>query len=131
MTAAVAVPASAATVPAATSASPAPADIISADVAETANSCTSHYHWEASESGDYSRVKWTSNPCGFLIQERSGCFNNFTFQFNWSTSGVVVAENLWDGSSCDPLDQDITRGEVHFNHQDGTGWTTYQTFWTP
>ena len=125
--AAVAVPAFAATIPAAASASPAPTDITSADIAETANSCTSYYRWEASTSGDYSRVKWTSNPCGFQIQERSGCSNSLTF--NWSTSGIVVGVNLWDESSCDTQHQIITRGEVHFNHEDGTGWTTYKTFW--
>ena len=99
---AVAVPASAATVRAAASASPAPTVTTSAEIAATANSCTSHYEWEASESGDYSRVKWTSNPCGFQIQERSGCVNDFDFLFNWSTSGVVLAVNLWDASYCDP-----------------------------
>jgi hypothetical protein len=98
----------------------------------TANSCTSYWAWQANNylhNGGYTQVKWTSNPCGYSIQERSWC-NAGSGSGWWSTSGIVFGVNIWDKSSCTAGVSYASRGEVHFNYQDGNGWTTYQTFWT-
>jgi hypothetical protein len=94
--------------------------------------CTSHWKWQANnylQNGGYTEVEWTSNPCGFSIQERSWC-NEGGGSGYWSTSGIVFGTNIWDKSSCTPVISYASRGEVHFNYQDGSGWTKYQTFWT-
>jgi len=100
------------------------------DIAETSGTCTSHWKWSVSynilDIGGSSKVEWTSNSCGYKIQERSWCSLG-DGSGNWETSGVVVSTGLWDGSSC-PAYEFITRGEVRFDH--GSGWGTYKTFWS-
>jgi hypothetical protein len=131
-------PTSAIAAPAAGSASRATTDSSPADIAVTGTmpgtdtQCTSDYQWQANGYegfGGYSQVEWTSNPCSFSIQERSWCsvLNGVS---GWETSGVVVSTDLWDKTSCDPINSSITRGEVRFNYNDGSGWSTYTTFWT-
>jgi hypothetical protein len=127
-------PASAVAAPAVRSASEAPTDSSGSEIAVTGTipgtdtECTSHYEWEADadlDIGGWSQVEWTSNPCGYSIQERSWCSGPVSY---WSTSGVVVSTYLWDKSGCSAPLYTIERGEVRFNY--GSGWTTFQTFWT-
>jgi hypothetical protein len=94
--------------------------------------CTSDWKWQANnylQNGGYTQVEWTSNPCGYSIQERTWC-NEGSGSGYWRTSGIVSGTNIWDKSSCTPIISYASRGEVHFNYQDGSGWTKYQTFWT-
>jgi hypothetical protein len=94
--------------------------------------CTSDWKGNGNNylhNGGYTQVEWTSNPCGFSIQERSWC-NEGGGSGYWSPSGIVFGTDVWDQSTCKSIISYANRGEVHFNHQDGTGWTTYQTFWT-
>jgi hypothetical protein len=123
-------PASAFAAPAAGSASQTPADSTGGPIAATSNGCTSYWKWQANNylyNGGYTQVEWTSNRCGFTIQERSFC--NTGSGGNWSNSGIVSGEDIWDKSSCPALISYASRGEVHFNYQNGNGWTTYQSFW--
>jgi hypothetical protein len=131
-------PASAVAAPVAGSASPAPTDSsgegdVTDTMAGTNTLCTSHWKGQGARDpftlGGYSEVEWTSNPCGFSIQERSWCAKTMVAGGDWSTSGVVVRTNLWDKSSCARLTHAITRGEWRF--LSGSGWSTYKTFWTP
>jgi hypothetical protein len=94
--------------------------------------CTSDWTGQGNnylQNGGYTQVEWTSNPCGFSIQERTWC-NFGGGSGNWQTSGIVFGDNIWAKTSCTPIVSYASRGEVHFNHQDGKGWDTYQTFWT-
>jgi len=94
--------------------------------------CTSYWAWQANnylQNGGYTQVEWTNNPCGYTIQERTWC-NAGGGSGGWQTSGIVLHNNIWAKTSCTPILTYASRGEVHFNYQDGNGWTTYQTFWT-
>jgi hypothetical protein len=128
-------PASALAAPVApTSADSSVADLdVTGAVPGASTDCTYSWEWQADAEGGiggYSEVEWTSNPCGFSIQERSWCDDILNpNDSGWATSGVVIRTDLWDKSSCDPDLYRITRGEVRFNF--GSGWSAYQTFWTP
>lgn len=106
--------------------------VVTATMSGTNTACTSHWRWQAANAanGNYSEVEWTSNPCGFSIQERSWCVDAFSGSGagGWATSGVVLRTGLWDKTSCSSA-EDITRGEWRF--ESSGGWSTYKTFWTP
>jgi hypothetical protein len=80
----------------------------------------------AHAGGGSTAVEWDSNTCNWLIQDRSWC-RNADGTGNWSYSGIVKMTYLWDGSGC-PDGTTITRGEEATN--EGSGWSTFQTFWT-
>jgi hypothetical protein len=128
--------------PAAASASPALPDSPGGDISITGTmpgadtDCTDH-HWIGNGIqagslgiGGSSWVEWTSNTCGYLIQERSWCVSQDGSGF-WSTSGVVKETGLLDSSSCGADSSHITRGEERTSSDGGSTWTTYTTFWTP
>jgi hypothetical protein len=90
--------------------------------------CTSYWTGAGDNNAGYTEVEWTSNPCGYAIQERTWCIYMGGSGL-WENSGIVFGDNIWDKSSCANFSY-ASRGEVHFNYQDGNGWTKYQTFWT-
>jgi hypothetical protein len=126
--------------PAAASASPALADSSSGDIAiggtmpGADTDCT--HVWTGSGNQAFngtdasSWVEWTSNSCGWSIEERSWCVSTVTGSGTWETSGVVEETGHKDSTYC-PDGYDITRGEERTSSDGGSTWTTYETFWTP
>jgi hypothetical protein len=102
---------------------------ITGSIAGTSTKCTSHWKWKTFHnpvfgSDDYSKVEWTSNPCGFAIQDRSWCFSG-TDQFY--VSGVVKRTNLWDQASCNFQFPDIYWAQQRF--RTGSTWSAWKTYW--
>lgn len=92
--------------------------------------CTSHWKWQVNSSGfdgkDYAKVKWTSNPCGFYIQDKiecTGIYENHYYEY----SGVVKKTGLWDQATCVALVDSIDNAWRHF--QEYGSWTKYYRFW--
>jgi hypothetical protein len=89
-----------------------------------AAACTSHWTWKVSQAGNgYSQVKWTSNPCGFAIQDGSYCLGGTAFY----KSGVVTRTGLWDTAYCTYLYPVINAAQWRFRN--GSTWSAWKTYW--
>ena len=102
---------------------------ITGTIAGTSTTCTSHWKWVVFHnliygSDDYSKVEWTSNPCGFAIQDRSWCFYSTGAHFD---SGIVTRTNLWDQASCEFRYPDIYWAQQRFRN--GSTWSAWRTYW--
>ncbi len=113
---------------AATSPTPS-ASVSGSGTAATAALCTSHWNWYVSwpPTGGYSKVEWTSNACGFTIQDRSYCESAIqSGSANWSYSGKVTRTNVWDQADCG-ITQVITTAQQRFYN--GSSWSSWSTYW--
>jgi len=96
----------------------------------TAASCSWNFNWYVSwpPTGGYSKVEWTSNPCGYLIQDRSYCESAIqSGSANWSYSGKVKSTYLWDQADCG-ISQVITTAQERIYN--GSSWSSWHTYWT-
>lgn len=94
----------------------------------TGTTCTSYWKWHVYHpfwGGGYSEVEWTSNPCGFQIQDRSYC--NSPAGAYWTYSGIVKSTYLWDRATCKGSDF-IIHGQEHFRAVDGS-WSSWKNYW--
>jgi hypothetical protein len=101
---------------------------VSGTIPGTNTACTSHWNWHVSESvaGGYSEVEWTSNSCGYQIQDRSWCTAGVGGY--WSNSGVVTGVDIWDRANCEVI-APVARGEQRFRSPGGS-WSTYKSYWS-
>ena len=93
--------------------------------------CTSTwvYQVQAGLSGGnaYSQVKWTSNPCGFVIEDRSICEGIYQNIYN-TYSGRVSGTGIWDRASCRAFVDSINSAAKKY--ETATGWTGYVVYWS-
>ena len=114
--------------PGSTSAS-GPGFAITGTVLGTSRRCTSHWNWKVFHnpvygSDDYSKVEWTSNPCGFAIQDQSWCFEGTGASYD---SGIVTRTYLWDQANCTFTYPDIWKAQQRFRN--GGSWSAWKTYW--
>jgi hypothetical protein len=92
--------------------------------------CTSYWSWHVSypPSGGYSEVEWTSNPCGFKIEDRSWCESLIQpGSEHWNYSGIVKRTYLWDQAGCG-ITEEISWAQERF--YDGSSWSGWNQYWT-
>jgi hypothetical protein len=111
---------------------PGPATVsgsLSGTIPGTSTACTSHWNWHVSQSlsGGYSEVEWTSNPCGYQIQDRSWCTDGVVGGY-WATSGTVTGTDVWDRANCEAI-APINRAEEHFRSP-GASWPAFTSYWS-
>lgn len=100
-----------------------------AHAATMARSCTElHSEQVVAATPDYSQVKWTTNSCGWLIQDRSKC-RNAQVQTIFTYSGKVKAVGLWDRASCTSAYSQIIAAAYRTSSNGGTTWTSWVTYW--
>jgi hypothetical protein len=102
---------------------------ITGTVPGTNRACTSHWSWyvqslEAPVS--YSQVEWTSNPCGFQIQDRSLCLPGVDAAFY---SGIVTGTYIWDRASCTLVFPGIDHAAQRYRCPGGS-WSAWDTYWS-
>jgi hypothetical protein len=96
----------------------------------TDTACTSYWNWYVSwpPTGGYSEVEWTSNPCGFRIEDRSRCesvIEGGNAHYNYS--GIVKSTYLWDKAGCGTSEM-ITWAQERF--ESGSGWSSWNRYWS-
>lgn len=106
-----------------------PGFAITGTVSGTNILCTSNWNWKVYSNiiygyDDYSEVEWTSNPCGFTIQDRSGCFYGTGAYYY---SGKVKGTYIWDKASCTFSYPDIWVAQQRFYN--GSSWSSWKTYW--
>jgi hypothetical protein len=90
-----------------------------------AAACTSHWNWRVSDAGNgYTQVEWTSNPCGFVIQDGTYCLGGSAFY----KSGLVTRTGLWDTAYCTFLYPVENAGEMRFRN--GSTWSAWKLYWS-
>lgn len=95
----------------------------------TSAACTSHWAWHVSwpPTGGYSEVEWTSNPCGFRIQDRSRCEPPVTGGAHYNTSGIVRGTHIWAKAGCG-ITETISWAQKRI--EKGTIWSGWTRYWT-
>src|ERR1700733_10540414 len=91
--------------------------------------CTSYWSWHVSypPTGGYSEVEWTSNPCGFKIEDRSYCESAIhPSNEHWNYSGIVKSTYLWDQAGCG-VTEVISSAQERF--ESGSGWSSWKQYW--
>jgi hypothetical protein len=92
--------------------------------------CTSYWRWHVSypPTGGYSEVEWTSNPCGFRIEDRSYCESAIhPGNEHWNYSGIVKSTYLWDKAGCG-ITEVISRAQERF--ENGSSWSGWNQYWS-
>ena len=92
--------------------------------------CTSYWRWVVKHDHirEYTKVEWTSNPCGFTIQDQSQCYNFIYRTFRLATpSGKVKGVKVWARSSCDVYQERVDAGLKRV--QKNGVWTPWSTYW--
>jgi hypothetical protein len=92
--------------------------------------CTSYWRWHVSypPTGGYSEVEWTSNPCGFRIEDRSYCESAIhPGNEHWNYSGIVKSTYLWDKAGCG-ITEVISGAQERF--ENGSSWSGWNQYWS-
>jgi len=94
----------------------------------TSKRCTSHWAWKVRTglTGDeWSEVWWTSNPCGFKIEDRSTCQGTHGQYYTYS--GRVKGINIKDRASCTSWTDAIKHAAKEY--LTASGWVPFATYW--
>ena len=101
-------------------------DIVIPDV------CHSTWRWQVGFYGyagiPYSQVKWTSNPCGDFIRDRSECVHVNGNTYDTDPSGIVKRVGLKARTYCHTGYDSLKRGEYQWKRPGGQ-WSAWKTFW--
>lgn len=92
--------------------------------------CTSHWNWHVSHpaTGGYSEVEWTSNPCGFRIEDRNWCVSVIPPDLgHYNYSGIVKRTYLWDKAGCG-VTEVITGAQQRY--ESGSSWHSWKQYWS-
>ena len=92
--------------------------------------CTSYWKWYVIHDvffREYSKVEWTSNPCGFTIQDKSQCATGDGVYRFATPSGKVKGVKVWARSSCDVERENISAGLDRIR-KNGV-WSPWSTYW--
>jgi len=89
--------------------------------------CTSHLKGVVDTTlYNWSKVEWTSNPCGYQIQDRSWCLEGSGAHFD---SGIVSRTNLWDQANCN-LEYFGTIWEADWRFRTPfADWSAWKKYW--
>jgi len=100
---------------------------VTGTVPGTATACTSHWNWQIYAPSIYgwSEVEWTSNSCGFQIQDRSWCLEGTGGHFD---SGIVTSTYLWDRASCNLVYSPLWEADQRFRSPGGS-WSAWNRYW--
>lgn len=97
----------------------------------TGQTCVSHWKWKVfyglSRGTDYSEVEWTSNPCGYIIEDRSTCQDIWNHSY-YTYSGRVRGTYIWDAAHCKAWTDAIHHGAKEYLTNDG--WVPFKTYWS-
>lgn len=93
----------------------------------TDTACTSNWKWQVNTTFyNWSQVEWTSNPCGYEIQDRSWCYEGLGAYWD---SGIVKSTYLWDRASCQGQYVDtIWEADQRFRSPGGS-WSAWKAYW--
>lgn len=78
--------------------------------------------------GDYSRVEWTSNSCGWLTQDRSEC-RNAQVQTAYFKGGPVKSLYVWSTAACTSTYPQIIKAQDRISTDGGATWSSWVTYW--
>lgn len=89
--------------------------------------CTSNWNWQIDDPTFYgwSEVEWTSNPCGYQIQDESWCLEGTGGHF---LSGIVTSTYLWDRANCNLEYSPLWEAQQRFRSPGGS-WSAWRTYW--
>jgi len=95
-------------------------------------SCHVTWTWQVGNQGveqtPYSQIKWTANPCGYLIRNRSQCLKVFGGKYYTAPSGIVKRVGLKARTYCNNMWQDLKKGQYQWKRPGGE-WSPWITFW--
>jgi hypothetical protein len=106
-----------------------PGFTITGTVPGTERACTSNWNWKVEWAGvgsGWSEVEWTSNSCGFQIQDRSWCLAGTSAHVD---SGIVTRTYLWDRASCNVLFPGLASAQQRYRSPGGS-WSAWKTYWS-
>jgi hypothetical protein len=100
---------------------------ITGTVPGTGAACTSNWKWQVDTTlYNWSQVEWTSNSCGFQIQDRSWCLEGYGAYYD---SGIVKATYLWDRATCQgQFSYAIWEADQRFRAPGGS-WSAWKRYW--
>lgn len=100
---------------------------ITGTVPGTDTACTSNWKWKVDTTlYNWSEVEWTSNPCGYQIQDRSWCLEGYGAYYD---SGIVKSTYLWDKATCQgQFSYAIWEADQRFRLPGGS-WSAWKTYW--
>lgn len=100
---------------------------ITGTVPGTDIACTSNWKWQVDTTlYNWSQVEWTSNPCGFQIQDRSWCLEGTGAYWD---SGIVKSTYLWDKASCQgQYVYTLWEADQRFRAVGGS-WSAWKAYW--
>jgi hypothetical protein len=100
---------------------------VTGTVPGTNAACTSHWNWQIDDPTFYgwSEVEWTSNPCGYQIQDKSWCLAGTGGYF---VSGIVTSTYLWDRANCNLEYSPLWEAQQRFRSPGGS-WSAWKTYW--
>jgi hypothetical protein len=110
--------------------SPAPGATVDGTTSGTEAGCAWTYKWhtDGTISGGYTEVKWTYNPCGLRIEDRTYCGSEISpGETQWNYSGIVKRTGLWDRATCGST-WVSSKGEERHTGADGS-WGSWHEYW--